>query len=213
MVALETGQHDLVCADHASPNTPSTFFCVHLRRPALRTFNLVFVHAVLRLQPGCVEDPSRQRIATLTGGCNAAESKQALALGGGAIPFAGSARGTRPRGWPSQRRGCPRFRIQGRGKPGARRSRIAGAGEGKGARRCRMRRRAPFPLMSHPQKTASRASRCQKTAGGQDARPPLCCLCCTTEAAHRELESCRPGRRSSTPRKGEPVDSQSQEHK
>ena len=48
-----------------------------------------------------------------------------------------------------------------------------GAARGRGASRCRMRRGAPFPLMSPPQKSASRASRCLKTAGGQDARPPL----------------------------------------
>lgn len=37
-----------------------------------------------------------------------------------------------------------------------------GAARGRGASRCRMRRRAPFPLMSPPQSPASRASRCSK---------------------------------------------------
>ena len=35
-----------------------------------------------------------------------------------------------------------------------------------------MRRRAPFPLMSPPQRSASRASRCSDQREGKDARPP-----------------------------------------
>jgi hypothetical protein len=42
-----------------------------------------------------------------------------------------------------------------------------GAARGRGASRCRMRRRAPFPLMSPPQRSASRASRCQDQREGR----------------------------------------------
>jgi len=42
-----------------------------------------------------------------------------------------------------------------------------GAARGRGARRCRMRRRAPFTLMSPPQRTASRASRCSVEREGR----------------------------------------------
>ncbi len=74
--------------------------------------------------------PRRQDAAAVKpAGCRAAGGLRRLRERHDA---AGTAPRRRPRGWPSQRRGCPRFRIQGRGKPGARRSRTAGAGEGEG---------------------------------------------------------------------------------
>jgi hypothetical protein len=50
--------------------------------------------------------------------------------------------------------------LRGGGSRGAANAASRGAARGRGARRCRMRRRAPFTLMSPPQRTASRVSRC-----------------------------------------------------
>jgi hypothetical protein len=56
--------------------------------------------------------------------------------------------------------GRPSIPHSGEGEAGgAANAASRGAARGRGASRCRMRRRAPFPLMSPPQRPASRASR------------------------------------------------------
>jgi hypothetical protein len=64
--------------------------------------------------------------------------------------------------------GMPSIPLWGRGEAGgAANAASRGAARGRGASRCRMRRRAPFPLMSPPQKAASRASRCSDQREGR----------------------------------------------
>ena len=64
--------------------------------------------------------------------------------------------------------GRPSIPHSGEGEAGgAANAAPRGAARGGGASRCRMRRRAPFPLMSPPQRPASRASRCSEQREGR----------------------------------------------
>jgi len=64
--------------------------------------------------------------------------------------------------------GRPSIPHSGEGEAGgAANAASRGAARGRGARRCWMRRRAPFPLMSPPRRPASRASRCSNQREGR----------------------------------------------
>ena len=96
--------------------------------------------------------------------------------------------------------------LRGGGSRGRGECRTAGGGEGEGASRCRMPRRAPYPLMSPPQRPASRASRCSEQREGRmpDLRfvvfaarrkPPTTSWSRAARAGgHRAVTIVRPGR-------------------
>ncbi len=103
--------------------------------------------------------------------------------------------------------GMPSIPHSGEGEAGgAANAAPRGAARGRGASRCRMRRRAPFPLMSPPQRPASRASRCSEQREGRmpDLRfvvfaarrkpPPTSWSRAARAGGHRALTLVRPGR-------------------